>query len=84
MQPYQISLQFPYRRSHCGFDTLDPDLDTVMEFQYNWEWKDEKTTRMESAEPCHLDATVPDSGCEDSCRVVLQECMVGPCIKRTE
>ena len=39
---YYINFQLPYRRSHCGFDTLDLDLDIVIDPQYNWKWKDEK------------------------------------------
>jgi protein associated with RNAse G/E len=38
---YYINFQLPYRRSHCGFDTLDLDLDIVIDPQYNWKWKDE-------------------------------------------
>ena len=37
---YYINFQLPYRRSHCGFDTLDLDLDIVIDPQYNWKWKD--------------------------------------------
>jgi hypothetical protein len=37
---YYINFQLPYRRSHCGFDTLDLDLDIVVDPQYNWKWKD--------------------------------------------
>ena len=39
---YYINFQLPYRRSHCGFDTLDLDLDIVIDPQYNWKWKDEE------------------------------------------
>jgi hypothetical protein len=38
---YYINFQLPYRRSHCGFDTLDLDLDIVIDPQFHWEWKDE-------------------------------------------
>jgi hypothetical protein len=38
---YYINFQLPYRRSHCGFDTLDLDLDIVIDPQYQWKWKDE-------------------------------------------
>jgi hypothetical protein len=38
---YYINFQLPYQRSHCGFDTLDLDLDIVIDPQYNWQWKDE-------------------------------------------
>jgi hypothetical protein len=38
---YYINYQLPYVRSHCGFDTLDLDLDIVIDPQYRWEWKDE-------------------------------------------
>jgi hypothetical protein len=39
-QGYYINFQLPYHRSHCGFDTLDLDLDIVIDPQYHWEWKD--------------------------------------------
>ena len=38
---YYINFQLPYRRSHSGFDTLDLDLDIVIDPQFNWKWKDE-------------------------------------------
>lgn len=38
---YYVNFQLPYRRSHCGFDTLDLDLDIVVDPQYTWRWKDE-------------------------------------------
>jgi protein associated with RNAse G/E len=38
---YYINFQLPYRRSQCGFDTLDLDLDIVIDDKYNWKWKDE-------------------------------------------
>jgi protein associated with RNAse G/E len=37
---YYINFQLPYRRSQCGFDTLDLDLDIVIDSHYHWEWKD--------------------------------------------
>lgn len=37
---YYINFQLPYRRSQCGFDTLDLDLDIVIDPQYHWKWKD--------------------------------------------
>lgn len=38
---YYVNFQLPYQRSRCGFDTLDLDLDIVIDPQYNWEWKNE-------------------------------------------
>jgi hypothetical protein len=38
---YYVNFQLPFQRSHCGFDTLDLDLDIVIDPQYNWTWKDE-------------------------------------------
>ncbi len=38
---YYINFQLPYRRSHCGYDSLDLDLDLVIDPQLNWKWKDE-------------------------------------------
>jgi hypothetical protein len=37
---YYINFQLPFRRSHCGFDTLDLDLDMVIQPDYSWKWKD--------------------------------------------
>ena len=37
---YYINFQLPFRRSHCGFDTLDLDLDIVIDPEYHWQWKD--------------------------------------------
>jgi hypothetical protein len=37
---YYINFQLPFRRSHCGFDTLDLELDLVIDPHYHWEWKD--------------------------------------------
>lgn len=37
---YYINFQLPYVRSHCGFDTLDLDLDIVIDAGHKWEWKD--------------------------------------------
>jgi len=47
---YYINFQLPFQRSHCGFDTLDLDLDIVISIEYNgpqylWEWKDEEDYR---------------------------------------
>jgi hypothetical protein len=39
---YYVNFQLPYRRSHCGFDTLDLDLDMVIDPQLTWRWKDEE------------------------------------------
>ena len=37
---YYVNFQLPYTRSHCGFDTLDLDLDIVIDEQFAWKWKD--------------------------------------------
>lgn len=37
---YYINFQLPYRRTRLGFDTLDLDLDIVIEPDYEWHWKD--------------------------------------------
>jgi hypothetical protein len=39
-QHYYINFQLPFKRSHCGFDTLDLDLDILVNIQNEWEWKD--------------------------------------------
>lgn len=38
---YYVNFQLPYRRSRCGFDTLDLDLDLVVEPDFSWHWKDQ-------------------------------------------
>ena len=38
---YYINFQLPYRRSHCGFDTLDLELDLIIDPDLTWQWKDE-------------------------------------------
>jgi len=37
---YYINFQLPFRRTPLGFDTLDLDLDIVIEASYKWTWKD--------------------------------------------
>jgi predicted RNA-binding protein associated with RNAse of E/G family len=37
---YYINFQLPYQRSHCGIDTLDLDLDLIINPDYIYEWKD--------------------------------------------
>ena len=37
---YYINFQLPFRRTPLGFDTLDLDLDIVVEPTQKWEWKD--------------------------------------------
>jgi protein associated with RNAse G/E len=37
---YYINFQLPFRRSHCGFDTLDLELDMVIDQTGAWRWKD--------------------------------------------
>jgi hypothetical protein len=39
---YYINFQLPFRRTPLGFDTLDLDLDIVIENLQKWEWKDEE------------------------------------------
>lgn len=38
---YYINFQLPFRRTPLGFDTLDLDLDLVIDPSFTWEWKDE-------------------------------------------
>src|SRR5512140_506985 len=38
---YYVNFQLPFRRSEIGFDTLDLELDIVIEPTYEWHWKDE-------------------------------------------
>lgn len=37
---YYINFQLPYQRSHCGMDTLDLDLDLIINPDFGYEWKD--------------------------------------------
>ena len=37
---YYINFQLPFRRSHCGIDTLDLDLDLIINPDFSYEWKD--------------------------------------------
>ena len=39
-QCYYINFQTPFTRSHCGFDTLDLDLDILVDLDNKWERKD--------------------------------------------
>ena len=37
---YYINFQLPFQRSEIGFDTLDLELDIIIEPTYKWSWKD--------------------------------------------
>lgn len=37
---YYINFQLPFQRTRLGFDTLDLDLDIVIEASHEWQWKD--------------------------------------------
>jgi protein associated with RNAse G/E len=37
---YYINFQLPFRRNHCSIDTLDLDLDIVINPDFSFEWKD--------------------------------------------
>ena len=38
---YYINFQLPYTRSNCGFDTLDLELDLIVQPSLSWKLKDE-------------------------------------------
>jgi len=38
---YYINFQLPFQRSHDGIDTLDLDLDLVIQPDFSFRWKDE-------------------------------------------
>jgi len=38
---YYINFQLPFQRSHCGVDTLDLDLDLIINPDFSFEWKAE-------------------------------------------
>jgi predicted RNA-binding protein associated with RNAse of E/G family len=42
---YYINFQIPYRKSHYGIDTLDLDLDLIINLDFSFEWKDEDDYR---------------------------------------
>jgi protein associated with RNAse G/E len=37
---YYVNFQLPYKRSHCGIDTLDLELDIEINPDFSFEWKD--------------------------------------------
>ncbi|MCI0610546.1 MAG: DUF402 domain-containing protein [Anaerolineae bacterium] len=37
---YYINFQLPFKRSDCGIDTLDLDLDLLINPDFSFEWKD--------------------------------------------
>jgi hypothetical protein len=37
---YYINFQLPFQRSHCGIDTLDLELDLIINPDFSYEWKD--------------------------------------------
>jgi hypothetical protein len=38
---WYVNLQEPLRKSRIGFDTLDHELDVIVEFDGSWRWRDE-------------------------------------------
>jgi Protein of unknown function (DUF402) len=38
---WYVNLQKPYRRTACGFETMDLMLDVIVEVDRSWWWKDE-------------------------------------------
>jgi protein associated with RNAse G/E len=42
---YYVNFQLPFQRSHCGIDSLDLDLDIVIEPDLSFKWKDEDDYR---------------------------------------
>jgi predicted RNA-binding protein associated with RNAse of E/G family len=39
---WYVNLQEPLRKTRVGFDTLDHELDVIVEFDGSWRWKDEE------------------------------------------
>ena len=37
---YYVNFQLPFKRSHCGIDILDLDLDLIINPDFSMEWKD--------------------------------------------
>lgn len=42
---YYINFQLPFQRTRLGFDSLDLDLDIVIDPSHEWHWKDEEDYR---------------------------------------
>ena len=42
---YYVNFQLPFKRSHCGIDTLDLDLDIDIDPDMSFRWKDEDDYR---------------------------------------
>jgi len=38
---WYVNLEEPLRRTELGFDTLDHELDVIVELDGSWRWKDE-------------------------------------------
>ncbi len=49
---YYINFQLPFRRSHCGFDSFDLELDIVVDHDFTWNWKDADMYREGIREGC--------------------------------
>ncbi len=37
---YYVNFQLPFQRSHCGVDTLDLEIDLIIEPDFSYRWKD--------------------------------------------
>jgi protein associated with RNAse G/E len=37
---YYVNFQTPFKRTQCGFDILDLELDIIIEPTFEWSWKD--------------------------------------------
>lgn len=55
---FYVNFQLPFRRSHAGFDSLDLDLDLVVERDLSWRWKDEEDWSAAKASGALDDATI--------------------------
>jgi hypothetical protein len=53
---WYVNLQDPPRRSAVGFDTMDHELDVIVELDGSWRWKDED----ELAEAIRLGVIAPE------------------------
>jgi protein associated with RNAse G/E len=43
---YYINFQQPFKRVHCGIDTLDLELDIIINSDFSYEWKDRSDYEM--------------------------------------
>ena len=66
---WYVNLQKPYRRTACGFATMDLMLDVIVDADRSWRWKDEDELAT-FVERGVFDATLAERVREEGLRVV--------------